>query len=468
MLDLIISYINFLILSISYLVKRFTFNPPDPPRYKIVQKEINNRKTKNEILFLVKSEIDDKLEYTKLEPKYLNIEFYKIKNNKESLPILIITPKYHISICILYCQGNSGDLGTSLFECYEISFKCNCIIVTFEYPGYGICKNEEICESEFNRRIKIVYNHIINDLNYKPNEIYLYGFSLGTGIAFDFACRKEYPIAGLILQSPFLSILRTQYDVKKTYYFDLFNNCDKAKKLCTKTIFIHSTEDKIVPYTHGRILAKLIPQKYFYNFLTINNAGHDDLLEKNKKKVFDFVYEFISYCNHNNNITINEYKNIDNNKYIGNIEINDDHLLKKIYENNNDIIKSEYIGFKASDNMSKNEKEQEFENTIKSNSYKNFPLNIKGKGLSKTYCYFDNTRNSKIHNNNTNNINREKQKVLNFSKNNYFVDINKNKKYGLYSSYVKIKDEKKEDTNDKTTENSTSSNIFCKKNNKIL
>jgi predicted alpha/beta hydrolase family esterase len=319
MLDLIISYINFLILSISYLVKRFTFNPPDPPRYKIVQKEINNRKTKNEILFLVKSEIDDKLEYTKLEPKYLNIEFYKIKNNKESLPILIITPKYHISICILYCQGNSGDLGTSLFECYEISFKCNCIIVTFEYPGYGICKNEEFSESEFNRRIKIVYNFIINVLNYQPNEIFLYGFSLGTGIAFDFACRKEYPVAGLILQSPFLSILRTLYDVKKTCYFDLFNNCDKAKKLCIKTLFIHSTKDEIVPYTHGKILAELIPQKYFYHFLTINNAGHNNLIKKNKKVVFDCLNEFISYCKYNNNININEYKNTDNNKYLENI-----------------------------------------------------------------------------------------------------------------------------------------------------
>ena len=169
MLDLIITYINFLILSISHLVKRFTFNPPDPPNYKIVQKIINNKTTKDEFLY------NGKKEYK--EPENYNIEYDKIKDDKESLPILIITPKgIYISSCLLYCKGNAGDLGTSLHEFYEISFKCNCIIVTFEYPGYGICKNEEFSESEFNRRIKIVYNFIINVLNYQPNEIFLYGF----------------------------------------------------------------------------------------------------------------------------------------------------------------------------------------------------------------------------------------------------------------------------------------------------
>ena len=42
MLDLLISYINMLILSIQYIVKRFTFKPPNPPRYKIEKTEFDN------------------------------------------------------------------------------------------------------------------------------------------------------------------------------------------------------------------------------------------------------------------------------------------------------------------------------------------------------------------------------------------------------------------------------------------
>ena len=86
---------------------------------------------------------------------------------------------------------------------------------TFEYPGYGLCKDEEITEGEFYRRIKRIYYFVTKTLKFSPNQIILYGFSLGTGITLDFACKKNYPVAGLILQSPFLSIVRTIYNIKK-------------------------------------------------------------------------------------------------------------------------------------------------------------------------------------------------------------------------------------------------------------
>lgn len=92
-------------------------------------------------------------------------------------------------------------------------------------------------------------------MGYQPQNIIIYGFSLGTGIAFDLACDKNYPNGGVILQSPFLSLTRIFYNFKKTYYFDIFNSCGNAK-FCESTIYIiHGSKDKIVPYIHGRILA---------------------------------------------------------------------------------------------------------------------------------------------------------------------------------------------------------------------
>ena len=300
MLDVLISYLNFLIISIPYIVKRFTFMPPNPPKY-LIQK---NQKNKEEIKFLLKNKEDD-LVYQNIKPKNLKIKCKKlfIPPDNKVIPILIITPIIHIPICIIYCQGNSGDLAVSLFECHEIALNCNVTIVTFEYPGYGICKDEPIKESEFFNRIEIIYNFIINELKYKPSNIFLYGFSLGTGIVFDFACRKKYPVAGLILQSPFLSILRTIINTKKTMYFDLFNNCDKAKYIKTKTLFLHGNRDKTVPYIHGRILSKLIPEKYFYDFLTVDNANHNDLLKSSKPGVFKYIYRFILDCIDDSNTT---------------------------------------------------------------------------------------------------------------------------------------------------------------------
>jgi hypothetical protein len=99
------------------------------------------------------------------------------------------------------------------------------------------------------------------------------------------------------LQSPFLSIIRTIYNFKKTYYFDLFNNCDKAKKCKSKIYFIHGDKDSIVPYIHGRILSKLIPQQFLYDFYTVHGANHNDILKFAKNQIYDNIKNFIKSLN---------------------------------------------------------------------------------------------------------------------------------------------------------------------------
>mgnify|MGYP003571379911 CR=1 FL=1 len=293
MLDLLISYVNFLILSISYIVKRFTFFPPDPPHYISIKTE---NEDEEDILFLIHPK-KQKGKYLGIEFRHLDYRFIKIIDKKNnSLPLLMLNPAKPLPVCIIYSHGNSGDLGSCLIEYYDIAMNTNCVVVSFEYPGYGELKNQELRESNFYRNLKMTYFFVRKILGYKPNQIILYGFSLGTGIIFELACKKEYPAAGLILQSPFLSIMRTLYNIKRTPFCDLFNSCDKAKKLCIKTFFIHGNKDRMVPYIHGRILAKLIPQKYYYNFLTVPDAEHNDMFKVNKELVYSNIRKFIKDC----------------------------------------------------------------------------------------------------------------------------------------------------------------------------
>jgi hypothetical protein len=46
-------------------------------------------------------------------------------------------------------------------------------------------------------------------MKFKNHNVLVYGHSLGTGPSIDIAIDKNYPLAGIILQAPFLSILRT-------------------------------------------------------------------------------------------------------------------------------------------------------------------------------------------------------------------------------------------------------------------
>ena len=445
MLDLLISYVNFLILSISYIVKLFAFIPPDPPKYIVMDNE-----EKKDIFFLIKTE-KNKLEYLKINEKKFDfhIEFIKLRyssknNSLQYLPTLIVRPKSLNNQCIIYCQGNSGDLGTSFFESLDLVRKCKSVIVTFEYPGYGLCKNDIISENEFYRRIQLIYKFVTKVLKYNYNQIILYGFSLGTGIAFDLACKRKFPVAGLILQSPFLSIIRTMYNIKKTRYFDLFNNCDKAKNLCTKTLFIHGNCDKIVPLVHGKILSTLIPKKYFYNSLTVNNGDHINLFKNNKEIIFQKINNFINFCTNIDNNSIIDEDSIEDMDETNPSVLDEKNDIAKQLSINNDILKSDNLGLNKSDEMRMPpfyiDNKKEFNLKINACSQINFSLVNK-------LGHNNNNNAGRINNNNQNEIFPIKHSMKlydkiygnkiknnnNFSNNYYLVNLGTNNKKNAFS-----------------------------------
>lgn len=349
MLDLLITYINFIILSLKYLIKKILFQPPNPKSYKIVE---NLDKIKDNPEIYIKH--PNFKNYHKIKKRvHLDIEFKRIPDKYNNyIPSFIFKPTLSLkNVCIIYCHGNSCDIGTIFNECCDLAKLTKCVVISFDYPGYGIYKNIEPNEKNVCESLQIIYQYVKKTLKFDENSIVVYGFSLGTGVAFDLACNKNYNFAGLILQSPFLSILRNIYNIKKTKYFDLFNSCNKAKFLNVKTIFIHGNKDKIVPYVHGRILSKLIPKNKFYSFHTINGAGHNDIFSvKNLIHLSEIIKDFIEHCCNkgklrDNMTTINKKKN--------NINY---HFDVKSYNNSPSKI------FNTSINEKRKENKNEFEN----------------------------------------------------------------------------------------------------------
>ena len=340
MLDLFISYINFFIAVVNYIIGKLTFQPPNPPGY-IIEKTRN----KKEIFFI--TENGKQYSYERKAFKDIEIKYIYLNHAKPiKSEFLLFIPKNNFPICIIYCHGNCGDLGYSLFECYQLVKNTNCLILCFEYPGYGNLNKIKICEKKFYTVVQNAYRYAKNVLNFPEKNIFLYGFSLGTGIALDIACKnKLFPCSGLILQSPYLSIMRIVYNFRRTFFLDIFANCDKIKKLKIPTLFIHGTDDNVVPYIHGRILAKLLDEKYLYGFITINDGKHNDLFqdEKDKEIIFEKIKEFISDCSGidiKNNFTISDSSDINPDKKLSltNEEnISQNTLDKSIFSENNKI-----------------------------------------------------------------------------------------------------------------------------------
>eukprot|EP01017_Pseudomicrothorax_dubius_P051564 TRINITY_DN9954_c0_g1_i1.p1 TRINITY_DN9954_c0_g1~~TRINITY_DN9954_c0_g1_i1.p1 ORF type:complete len:112 (-),score=12.17 TRINITY_DN9954_c0_g1_i1:361-696(-) len=77
-------------------------------------------------------------------------------------------------------------------------------IFAYEYSGYG---QSEGSPSDFNciLDIKAAYDYLVNKLNFKWQNIYLYGQSIGSGPSVVLAAYHNTPVGGLILHSPITS-----------------------------------------------------------------------------------------------------------------------------------------------------------------------------------------------------------------------------------------------------------------------
>ena len=211
MLDLFISYMNFLIIGIKYIVRIIAFQPPNPKGYRIKKEanEINElqgiRLTRNEnieILFVIpkKPNNNDKnkkpknkkqeeeynrknriLEYRPAPNRYADYELvYMDSEDNTKIPAFIFKPHnsnffdpynlYNYDLnryIIIYCHGNSGDIGTSFMECQLLSMNLQCDVLCFEYPGYGLSSDVQglITEYDFDTLSNYFFEEIKIDKN---------------------------------------------------------------------------------------------------------------------------------------------------------------------------------------------------------------------------------------------------------------------------------------------------------------
>jgi len=121
---------------------------------------------------------------------------------------------------ILYFHGNSEDIGHNLEFLHHVSERFEASVFAMEYPGYGFFeyliedgkqKDKKLtCSTPLiKENSKFVYEHITKPteqggLGFKPENIIIYGRSIGTGPAIHLAsiCHPR----GLILISAFTTI----------------------------------------------------------------------------------------------------------------------------------------------------------------------------------------------------------------------------------------------------------------------
>jgi hypothetical protein len=159
---------------------------------------------------------------------------------------------------ILFSHGNGGNIADRM-EHYAMLRDLGYDILAYDYGGYGKSTGKP-SEKRCYQDIRAAWDYLTKTRGIPANRIVLYGESLGGGATCELA--KDVQPRAVILQSTFLSVAKRAKEIMPIIPVGLllkhrFDNDTKIGRITAPILVIHSHEDTIIPYRHGRGLFDL-------------------------------------------------------------------------------------------------------------------------------------------------------------------------------------------------------------------
>jgi len=220
-----------------------------------------------------------------------NMEEVKIKTNDGiNLTAWYAKPKEKESV-MLYLHGNAGNLGDRT-EKISNYLNAGFGILALSWRGFGSSEGEPSEQGLYNdARSAIKY---LQNLGYKDKQIFLYGESLGSGVAVQMA--TEHDFLALILEAPYTSISNRAaelypYIPVKLLLKDHFDSISKISKVKTPVLIFHGYLDDVMPISHGRRMLEAANEPKEVRFF--EHTGHTDFdFELLSKIMHEFVHKW--------------------------------------------------------------------------------------------------------------------------------------------------------------------------------
>jgi fermentation-respiration switch protein FrsA (DUF1100 family) len=175
---------------------------------------------------------------------------------------------------LLFFHGNAGNISHRLERARLFSRELGFDIVLADYRGYGESSGKP-SEAGLYADGDAIYR-CAADRGFRPEQIVLFGESLGSAVALETALR--HPSAAVILETPFLSIpamAKTIYPFVPSFVIRTrFDNESKIARLSAPKLIVAAERDDVVPPEHAsRLFLLARPPKQLY---VIPGATHND------------------------------------------------------------------------------------------------------------------------------------------------------------------------------------------------
>ncbi len=177
---------------------------------------------------------------------------------------------------VLFCHGNAGNISHRL-PTLNYLHSLNMSTFIFDYRGFGKSQGKPSEEGTYNDALA-AWDHLTRDRGIPARHIFIMGRSLGGAVAADLASEAEP--AGIILESTFTSIPELGREMFPFLPVRLlarysYATRDKISSFSAPAMIIHSRDDELIPFLHGRTLYELAPQpRYFLEISGNHNSGY--------------------------------------------------------------------------------------------------------------------------------------------------------------------------------------------------
>jgi pimeloyl-ACP methyl ester carboxylesterase len=155
---------------------------------------------------------------------------------------------------VIFLHGNAGNISDMEYpRRYVALSKMGLNVLAIDYRGFGKSTGTP-SEQGLYTDAQSAYDYLRKTRKVSSDDIVIYGYSLGTGVASELASHNH--AGGLVLEAPYTSLpaigagqypwlpvsmlMKNRYDTK-----------GRISKVNYPLLILHATEDKIIPYAEG-------------------------------------------------------------------------------------------------------------------------------------------------------------------------------------------------------------------------
>jgi pimeloyl-ACP methyl ester carboxylesterase len=198
---------------------------------------------------------------------------------------------------VLQLHGNGLNRGANVWQSARLH-RMGLSVFAIDYRGYGDSSGPFPTETRVYEDAERAWQYLTQERQIPPNQIVLYGHSLGGAIAIELAtCHPE--VAGLIVQSSFTSMREmtacaTVYD--RLFPIDWilnqhFNSMAKVRSLKPPVLYIHGTADYLIPPRLSEALHAATRSDS--QLVLIEDADHNNVGEVAGDRYFEIVVPWL-------------------------------------------------------------------------------------------------------------------------------------------------------------------------------